>query len=258
MMKMVYLVDFENVTSNGISGIQRLTKEDKVYIFYTVNASNLSFAAHMNLLSSPAEIIYYNVASGGKNALDFQLASFLGYLISKGDENDFCIISNDQGFEFVRTFWEKSGLASGISISSAPSIKRALLPAENPFTSKIQQGGSQNIDIDEQTAVEEAAVQPEKPEIEASVPQNEPENVPAQKKKKSASNAVPEPLKAVMKKAGVTNADQIKEVLELLKKSQNKQQFYTGMTKIFGMEKGVEIYRVIRPEYTNLTKLVKQ
>ena len=98
----VYLIDFENVTSAGISGIQRLAKEDKVYIFYTVNAANMSFAAHMNLLSSPAEVIYYNVTSGGKNALDFQLASFLGYLFSSGEDKDFYIISNDKGYDHVR------------------------------------------------------------------------------------------------------------------------------------------------------------
>lgn len=135
----VYLIDFENVTSAGISGIQRLTKEDKVYIFYTVNAANMSFAAHMNLLSSPAEVIYYNVTSGGKNALDFQLASFLGYLISKGDDKDFCIISNDKGYDHVKNFWERSGITEGVTIHSAPSINRSLIPIEKPFMSKIQQ-----------------------------------------------------------------------------------------------------------------------
>lgn len=135
----VYLVDFENVTSAGISGIQRLTKEDKVYIFYTVNASNMSFAAHINLLSSPAEVIYYNVTSGGKNALDFQLSSFLGYLVSKGEDKEFYIISNDKGYEHVKSFWEKNGIVNNVKINSAPSINRSLLPMEKPFTAKIQQ-----------------------------------------------------------------------------------------------------------------------
>lgn len=135
----VYLVDFENVTSAGISGIQRLTKEDKVYIFYTVNASNMSFAAHINLLSSPAEVIYYNVTSGGKNALDFQLSSFLGYLVSKGEDKEFYIISNDKGYDHVKSFWEKNGIVHNVKINSAPSINRSLLPMEKPFTAKIQQ-----------------------------------------------------------------------------------------------------------------------
>ncbi|MDE6710686.1 MAG: hypothetical protein K2J76_09395, partial [Oscillospiraceae bacterium] len=149
----VYLIDFENVTSAGISGIQRLSKEDKVYIFYTVNASNMSFAAHMNLLSSPAEVIYYNVTSGGKNALDFQLASFLGYLISKGEDKDFYIISNDKGYDHVKNFWERSGIAEGVTIHSAPSINRSLMPIEKPFTSKIQQAQQAQQTVTQQSGV---------------------------------------------------------------------------------------------------------
>ena len=283
---MVYLVDFENVTSAGISGIQRLTKEDKVYIFYTVNAANMSFAAHLNLLSSPAEVIYYNVTSGGKNALDFQLSSFLGYLISKGEEKDFCIISNDKGFEYVKNFWERSGLAAGISINASPSINRALLPMEKPFTAKIQQGlnSQQRAPEPEKKPIEaEASAKEELPamETEQQLPpvqsvqdvqpaQNvpDPEEVmekkpkkrgrPKGKKSNPAEDAAMATLKASMAKADVTDSSELKAMMELLKESEGKQQFYRGIIKIFGMEKGVGVYKTIRPEYTNLTKLVKQ
>lgn len=156
----VYLIDFENVTSAGISGVQKLTKEDKVYIFYTANAANMSFAAHLNLLSSPAEIIYYNVSSGGKNALDFQLSSFLGYLISQGKEKQFYIISNDRGYEHVKTFWELSGMADGVTINGSPSVNRTLA-LEKPFAARIVQEAKQ----EEIPVAEEQAV----PEIEESV-----------------------------------------------------------------------------------------
>lgn len=279
---MVYLVDFENVTSAGISGIQRLTKEDKVYIFYTVNAANMSFAAHLNLLSSPAEVIYYNVSSGGKNALDFQLSSFLGYLISKGEDKSFCIISNDKGFEYVKSFWERSGLTAGVSIDAAPSINRALLPMEKPFTAKIQQGpGNQQIKPDPEkkpieaeavhagAAAEDIPVQTIQPVQDV---QNapDPEEVMEKKPKKrgrpkgkksevkSAADTAMETLKASMEKADVTDPSEIKAMMKLLKESDGKQQFYRGIIKIFGMEKGVGVYKTIRPEYTNLTKLVKQ
>ena len=286
---MVYLVDFENVTSAGISGIQRLTKEDKVYIFYTVNASNMSFAAHLNLLSSPAEIIYYNVASGGKNALDFQLSSFLGYLISKGEEKNFCIISNDKGYEYVRMFWEKNGLAAGISINSSPSINRALLPAERPFTAKIQQGGNGNGNGNNQMQIDPAGQAAQfvqfvqfQPEEAAEIPEKEPvqevggipadgmEEISEKKPKKrgrpkgkksvtdSGANTAVNLVKQLLAKAGVTDADKAAQVTELLRRTAGKQQFYRSMLTIFGMEKGVVVYKTIRTEYTNLTKLVKQ
>ena len=257
-----------------------------MYIFYTVNAANMSFAAHLNLLSSPAEVIYYNVTSGGKNALDFQLSSFLGYLISNGEEKDFCIISNDKGFEYVKNFWERSGLAAGISINASPSINRALLPMEKPFTAKIQQGLNS----------QQRAPEPEKKPIEAEAPAKEelpameteqqlqpvqsvqdvqpaqnvpdPEEVmekkpkkrgrPKGKKSNPAEDAAMATLKASMAKADVTDSSELKAMMKLLKESEGKQQFYRGIIKIFGMEKGVGVYKTIRPEYTNLTKLAKQ
>ncbi|MCH5192864.1 MAG: hypothetical protein J1F11_02810 [Oscillospiraceae bacterium] len=290
---MVYLVDFENVTSAGISGIQRLTKEDKVYIFYTVNAANMSFAAHLNLLSSPAEIIYYNVSSGGKNALDFQLSSFLGYLISQGEDKNFCIISNDKGFEHVKTFWERSGLAAGVSINGAPSINKSILPIEKPFTAKIQQGEQQPViqpekqSIEAESVVTEAVVQdvrsitdpeeimekkpkkrgrPKKKKDEAKPAEKAPaaekpaaeKTTGTNKKNTESINSAVEMVKSLLAKAAVKDLAKIAEVVDLLRKSDGKQQFYRGIIKIFGMENGVVVYKVMRPEYTNLTKLAKQ
>lgn len=270
----VYLIDFENVTSAGISGVQKLTKEDKVYIFYTANAANMSFAAHLNLLSSPAEIIYYNVSSGGKNALDFQLSSFLGYLISQGKEKQFYIISNDRGYEHVKTFWELSGMAEGVTINGSPSVNRTLA-LEKPFAARIVQEAKQ----EEIPVAEEQAV----PEIEESVQESVAEEAVAEEataepevkketpkktakkkttaKKKPAKEAVPEAmdvLKSVLEKAEVTDSKETDKIYDLLKKSTGKQQFYREMLKIYGLERGVEVYKTVRPEYTNLTKLVRK
>lgn len=268
----VYLVDFENVTSAGISGVQKLTKEDKVYIFYTANAANMSFAAHLNLLSSPAEIIYYNVSSGGKNALDFQLSSFLGYLISQGKEKQFYIISNDKGYEYVKNFWELSGMADGVTINGSPSVNRTLA-LEKPFTARIvQEAKQEEIPAVEEQAVpeiEEAAVVEEavaeeviaEPEVKQDA-QKKSAKKPAKKKaSKAAKEAVPEAmnvLKSTLEKAEVTDKDEIDKIYDLLKKSAGKQQFYREMLKIYGLERGVEVYKMVRPEYTNLTKLVRK
>lgn len=265
----VYLVDFENVTSAGISGIQRLTKEDKVYIFYTANAANMSFSAHLNLLSSPAEITYYSVASGGKNALDFQLASFLGYLISKGEDKQFCIISNDRGYEYVRDFWERSGIPVNISINSASSVNKALMMFESPFMAKIQQNDAPAVSLDTVAAEKSADVQEQPaPEKEAKpIPKkrgrkpNITEKAAAPQKKQNVpkkAEGVPDILKNALAKADVTSEQETAEVLELMKTADGKQQFYRGILKIFGMEKGVSVYKAVRPEYTNLVKTVKQ
>ena len=52
----VYLVDFENVRSEGLKGVEELTSEDKVVIFYSKNADAITFDVHTLLSKSPAEI----------------------------------------------------------------------------------------------------------------------------------------------------------------------------------------------------------
>ncbi len=53
------------------------------------------------------------VAVGTKNALDFQLASHLGYLIgTNGNENTvYYIVSNDKGFDCICDFWRVKGIS---------------------------------------------------------------------------------------------------------------------------------------------------
>lgn len=265
----VYLVDFENVSSAGISGIQKLTKEDKVYIFYTANAANMSFTAHLNLLSSPAEVIYYNVSSGGKNALDFQLSSFLGYLICQGKEKNFCIISNDRGYEYVKTFWERSGLAADITISGSPNINRALLPLERPFTAKIQQDDKNEALAEAGSSAIAEAASAAAEEITEKEDTSPKKNGRAKGRKKASSvkqektfsadrTKIPQNLQNALAKAGVTDSSEAVSVFELLKSTDGKQQFYRGILKIFGMERGVEVYKAVRPEYTNLVQSIAQ
>lgn len=107
----LFLVDYENVSASGLSGLEKLTEEDVVYIFYTENADRLTFDAHQRLLESRARVRYYKVESGTKNALDFQLVSFLGYMVHEhGQAAVYHIISKDSGFDSVCRFWEKQNI----------------------------------------------------------------------------------------------------------------------------------------------------
>ena len=77
----VYLVDFENVRSSGLKGVENLSDDDKVVIFYSKNADAITFDVHMLLSKSMAEIETYMILRGGRNSLDFQLSTYLGYLV---------------------------------------------------------------------------------------------------------------------------------------------------------------------------------
>ena len=76
-----YLIDYENVKSEGIKGIAQLSEEDRVVIFYSHNADTITFEAMDMIFNSKAQVSKYKILCGGKNALDFQLSTYLGYLI---------------------------------------------------------------------------------------------------------------------------------------------------------------------------------
>ena len=104
----VFLIDYENVSASGLDGLETRTQDDIVYIFYTENADRLTFSAHQRLLACSAQVRYFKADTGTKNALDFQLVTYLGYLIHSDRESRYYIISKDNGFDSVLSFW-KSG-----------------------------------------------------------------------------------------------------------------------------------------------------
>ena len=123
-----YLIDFENVKSRGMEGVELLTEEDTVCIFYSDNADSMTFDLHRKLNETKADIIYHKVAVGTKNALDFQLATYLGYLICEqqreGIHPNYFIVTKDNGFTSLMVYWK----AQGVPVR----IIRNLLWGKNP------------------------------------------------------------------------------------------------------------------------------
>ncbi len=102
-----YLIDFENVKS--ISSLKELTEEDTILFFYTQNVSSVSFALFKESHETRATVRCIRTECG-KNALDFQLSSYVGYLIAQHPKERFVIISQDKGFENVAAFWKREGV----------------------------------------------------------------------------------------------------------------------------------------------------
>ncbi|MDE5556165.1 MAG: hypothetical protein K2J32_00530 [Ruminococcus sp.] len=121
-----YLIDYENVHQAGLDGIEKLTENDKLVIFYTTNAETLTFSIYEKLVSCKAEIQLYKVQCGGKNALDFQLVTFLGYILGNNPDIDCHIISNDKGYEYVRSFWKEKNVEIKMSSDIAGNVPKLL------------------------------------------------------------------------------------------------------------------------------------
>ncbi|MDO4545790.1 MAG: PIN domain-containing protein [Bacillota bacterium] len=105
-----YLIDYENVKTRGLDGISKLSEEDAVCIFYSEHADNLTFGLHRRINESQASIYFQRVEVGVKNALDFQLSSYLGYLICENKDNrdiNYYIVTKDNGFSCLVSYWAR-------------------------------------------------------------------------------------------------------------------------------------------------------
>ncbi len=333
----VYLVDFENVHSAGLMGVEKLSEKDSVYIFYSNNSNSMSFEAHAMLKATAAKVVPLHVSSGNKNALDFQLASFTGYLAGTSEDRDVTIISVDTGYTFIQHFWERTMHCTNFMLRFAPSIKRCLQPesmaaqklepvntavfapsvqqkteevfnfkqtekpadnaaasskneplspasanaadaAESPVqetgitsineaevTEKIQAVKLQNVQEEkspepkaESKVIEEASEAPANASAQTVAPKENVNKSSANSKKKADSSKAKQgrnELAAIIKDAGIGKVN-TNVICDLVADSKDKQQFYTGMTKTFGMNDGLKIYKALRPEYTNLKKLL--
>lgn len=140
-----YLIDYENINKT-LEGFSNLSAGDTVIFFYTRNMNSLSFDLHREILASDATVEYASVSTG-KNALDFQLSSYLGYLIAREPSASFVIISRDQGFRTLVDFWRETADANvtlatrimGTALPEAPktpslpaSPEKPLLPSPAP------------------------------------------------------------------------------------------------------------------------------
>lgn len=106
-----YLIDFENVNEDGLSGANTLGSNDYVHLFYTENCKKISLdVLNMNKLSSFA----YHKVPTKKQSLDMHLVSYLGYLIGIHREKKckYIIISKDTDYDNIITFWKESENAS--------------------------------------------------------------------------------------------------------------------------------------------------
>ncbi len=108
MARKVYMVDTENVSSSWRMMLADMTRNDILYLFYTEHSPGIGYADFKEIIKSetkPELISCYP----GKNGLDFQLVSYLGYLLKSAGKTEYIIISNDMGYDCVIHFWKEQG-----------------------------------------------------------------------------------------------------------------------------------------------------
>ena len=116
-----YLVDFENVRTDGIKDFVGVNEGDAIIIFYSEQCKNITLDVVGNISRLNLQLSCYKVKTGTKNALDFQLSSHLGYLIGKSKDNEkYHIVSNDKGYDCLCDYWNEQNKVVDRIVLSEP------------------------------------------------------------------------------------------------------------------------------------------
>ena len=116
-----FLVDYENVRTDGIKDLKGVQEGDVMVVFYSENCKNITLDVLDSIIALKLKYSSFKVKVGTKNALDFQLTSYLGYLIGQGGmDTNYYIVSDDKGFEVVADFWKEQGIVVSCISLKAP------------------------------------------------------------------------------------------------------------------------------------------
>ncbi|MBR4441957.1 MAG: hypothetical protein IKS52_01640, partial [Clostridia bacterium] len=79
MKRTIYLIDYENVHEAGLQGMESCPSGCAIHLFYSQNANRLN----LDLLRGLKASFTVHKVHPGRQSLDMQLVSYLGYLIGR-------------------------------------------------------------------------------------------------------------------------------------------------------------------------------
>lgn len=216
VLKTCYLVDVENVGNAWIDSITQMN-DVRICLFFTAHCPSISYANLAAILNARSNVTCFQ-CDPGPNAADFQLASYLGYLISSSADCDrFVIVSNDKGFDCVCSFWNKQGHR----VERHPLRNQAVQPETEPLPQNTSQLNGSNQAIPDEVAEKKAIRKKCRNTIKACLPMDE----------KVYTG----------------------EILNLIEKhkTDNLQVIYRSFISTFGQKKGL-------PRYNHVKSVIKQ
>ena len=242
----IFLIDFENVHEKGLEGIGELSQNDAVHLFYTKNASKIS----LDILSEVKASLAFHKVNVGKQSLDMQLVSYLGYLIGTvGHEPEYIIISNDTGFGNTLSFWGNKH----VRLSQAPMmcLVEPAVPQPRVVPVLPEPAGSQP------AALADAAIPAES--IQESVAQ-QPMQAPATTRGATLKTQMNNKITVALRDKKV-ESDKIGKVTAAVMKLYGYKNFrqaaYREVIRLYGQKEGLELYNIIKPILTGSGKAEK-
>ncbi len=205
----IYLIDYENTGVKGLYGIERLHEDDLIVIFYGPKTGAVPFDDHVKISSAVSHVEYIKTTKTAKNYLDFQLTTYLGYLVASTGVKEYYVVSKDSGYDSVIDFWK----ARGMTIS-----RRENICNEKPAPKTASK-----------------AAKPEPPVIK-----NENESI------KSVPEKIRKQVRHILKAENLQGGA-YKKIYACMLQATDKQALNTALVRVFTQEDGNRYYKQIVP-----------
>lgn len=274
----IYLVDYENVYIEGLTGIEQLTEEDTLHIFYTQNRCGLTFGLYRQLIACKAKVeldeVSVSVKNGDpvKNALDIQLMMFAGFLIGSKSTEALYIVSKDKDFllgtDFYRNYIPDAEAVFQVIPSIAASMEQPETERENPpaydaFLTSLQEQIVQEAPAESFAMLCNRYAVPAAEE-ELPVPMEMPEEVlAAPMQTQEIVQELPSPIFTVQYSNTVRNllgknADEeaVSRVCEIIYTSDDLVSFNNALARYYrDGQRTKQVYHKFKPKFENLRHL---
>lgn len=157
---MKYYIDFENVHGPGLKGVDALSPDDQVLVFYSQAAETFHIEHAIDLLNSKAKIEFIEIDGGTRNSLDFQLVAALFGMIS--DEYGYAIVSGDGGFDAAIKMGQRLGLPEVVRIVNIKGETELPAKTRSRRSRSTKSSSKDQVEPTQQEAAEQEETKPAK------------------------------------------------------------------------------------------------
>ncbi|MBE6105923.1 PIN domain-containing protein [Anaerovibrio lipolyticus] len=270
-----FYIDYENVHNEGLKGVERLTPDDTIYLFYSDKADTLKIDVVQKLLATQGNIRFMKIENGVENALDFQLITAL--MCDYSADNNYYIISRDKGYDAAINMaqqrdrkeifrckdinWALKHMNNEAIDESDPEVITEItdeieiiqtveeLLSDNDYGENVigADNNSQEVESAEDNLKSVEATDEIKPEISTE-----------EKDKRSYQSICTKILNTIKINHKVPlNYHQAEQVYKALKQTSTKMEFYRRLNSIMGRKEGSELYQKIKAIYKTLRGIYK-
>ncbi|KHM52580.1 hypothetical protein SAMN02745671_01046 [Anaerovibrio lipolyticus DSM 3074] len=270
-----FYIDYENVHNEGLKGVERLTPDDTIYLFYSDKADTLKIDVVQKLLATQGNIRFMKIENGVENALDFQLITAL--MCDYSADNNYYIISRDKGYDAAINMaqqrdrkeifrckdinWALKHMNNEAIDESDPEVITEItdeieiiqtveeLLSDNDYGENVNgaDNNSQEVEAADNKLKPAETTDEIKPEISAE-----------EKDKRSYQSICTKILNTIKINHKVPlNYHQAEQVYKALKQTSTKMEFYRRLNSIMGRKEGSELYQKIKAIYKTLRGIYK-